>query len=258
MINGVVRLAVQRALGLDVIGEFYQNVQIRAGFASFAGNSNPESIEVAHVVGNTVNDKRRMAIRQGQKHLHGTVGPGEIRERTVATGGLNTSKYRDQTRIYRASEGDKPLKTRILVSLTGKITGGWPRARPVRRWIGEKTKPIPLEPASAVQTDEASDQIQLAAIVAFDHAAEGPAGVHDGRGWVIPVGIEKQNAERGGNTTHPVAGRRPSCDVNPQRSDPGIGCFNKRVVRTIAASDLHFELEVFACQRNSMVQSISS
>ena len=116
---------------------------------------------------------------------------------------------------------------------------------------------MPLEPTSAVQTDEASDQIQLASVMGFDHAAESPAGVHDGRGWVIPVGIEKHDAERGRNTTYPVAGCRPSCNVDPQRSDPGIGCFNKRVVRTIAASDLHFELEVFACQRNSVIQSVS-
>ena len=30
----------------------------------------------------------------------------------------------------------------------------------------------------------------------LDHAAQGPAGVHNWRGWMISVGIEEHHAER--------------------------------------------------------------
>ena len=150
MINCVMRLAVQRTLGRDVIGKLDQNIQMGARCASFARDDNRKSVEMAHVVRHTTDDKRGMAIWQRQMHLQETIGPGEIRERTVAAGGLNTSKEQDVIPIYEPIQADKPLKTRILAALVGKSTCGWPRTRPERRRNAGKSCGMALEPSSAM------------------------------------------------------------------------------------------------------------
>lgn len=98
----------------------------------------------------------------------------------MAAGGLNTSKNRDGAGIYRVIRVDKPQKTGILAALVGKSTGGWPRARPERRQNMGKTSHMALQPSSAMQADQASDQVQLAPVMGFDHAAKGTARVITG------------------------------------------------------------------------------
>ena len=100
MINSVMRLVVQRTFGRDVVGKLDLNLQVRAWLAAFARNGNHAGVEMAHVVGHATDDKRGVAIWQRQMHLQETIGPGEIGERIVAAGSLNTSKKRDATPIY--------------------------------------------------------------------------------------------------------------------------------------------------------------
>ena len=60
-----------------------------------------------------------------------------------------------------------------------------------------------------MQPDQATDDVELASVVGFDHAAKRAAGVHNWSGWVIPVGIEQHDTNRGTRPPHPVASGSP-------------------------------------------------
>ena len=90
-----------------------------------------------------------------------------------------------------------------------------------------------------MQADQAADEIELVAVVSFDHAAQSAAWVHNRCCRMIAVGIKQHDAERGADTPHPVAGCGPGCNVDPKGRDPRVGRFDKSVLWPVATSHLH-------------------
>ena len=92
VVEGIMPLIMQRALGENVVGKLHQNIQVGIWIASFSRDHNGKGVEMGHAICHAIDRERGMGFWDRQRHPQ-QAGPSVAhRELPVAAEGPNTSK----------------------------------------------------------------------------------------------------------------------------------------------------------------------